>query len=188
MRTLYLTSGHQIINGRGNGAHGVNGFDEAKEARVFTNILIDELKKRGIKAKTDDDRLSLSRVINWLSKNMSADCVNIDVHFNAAASPKATGAEVFVANNAGWFERKVGSDLSELMAKTLRIRNRGLKFESQSFRKRLGILSGASAFGHNILLEICFITNPGDVNAYFTYRERLAKEMANYLDFVLRSI
>jgi N-acetylmuramoyl-L-alanine amidase len=167
---VYLTSGHQIINGKGNGAFGVDGFDEAVEARKFVNDVLKFLKFAfsldESKVLTDRDDWSLNTVINWIAKNTTKDCLSIDVHFNAFTNPRATGTEVLIANNHTESELKIAKDFAFMMSSVLRINNRGVKTEAQSARGKLGMLSGGGAKAKNILIEICFITNPDDVRLY----------------------
>jgi hypothetical protein len=124
MRSLYLTAGHQIINGSGTGAFGIRElnnknkqFDEAVEARKLVNDIISELKTtyNYSKVYTESDTLTLSSVINWIGKLITPTDYNIEVHFNASSSDKATGAEVFISTIYNVTEKEYCIKLSELI-------------------------------------------------------------------------
>lgn len=183
---IYITAGHTIVNGKGTGAFGVNGFDEAVEARRFVNDVIKKFhqipgfdKTRVI---TDDDSWSLGAVINWLSKKVTKECISIEFHFNAFHNPTATGAEVLVANNHTLKEASLALALSLLISETLGIKNRGMKTEAQSGRKKLGILSGGASSAINLLVEICFISNQTDINRYRSNYWNLVEKTAALLN------
>jgi N-acetylmuramoyl-L-alanine amidase len=187
---LYLTAGHQIINGKGNGAFGVDNFDEAVEARILVQDIIRFMHYGNMVPMnlllTDKDEMSLSSVIEWVGKLATRDCVTIDFHFNAFSKPSATGTEVLVADNATVIEIKKAERLSNIISTTLRTRNRGVKMEKDSARGKLGMLSSSRlAHAKNILLEICFITNPYDVKQYRDNYPELVKNLSNYLTEIL---
>jgi N-acetylmuramoyl-L-alanine amidase len=64
------------------------------------------------------------------------------------------------------------------IAKVLGIRNRGVKTESSTARGKIGILN---VKGTNVLLEICFMSNPSD---HLAYQNKKA-ELASYLSGII---
>lgn len=180
---LYMTAGHQIINGKGNGAFGVDGFDEAVEARKLVNDVINWMTYSNRVQKsnilTDNDSWSLRAVIDWLKRKVTRECFSIDFHFNAFSNPRATGTEVLVANDRTQLEFSIARDISFTISKVLKIKNRGVKKESESARKKLGMLSGGASHAINVLVEVCFITNEKDVRAYRIHYWKLVEELAN---------
>lgn len=167
---LILTAGHTLAQykiGGGTGAK-LEGRDEAYETRRVVNDIITHLRfNYGIHSFTDKDDKSLSEVINWISKSFVAGDMLIDFHFNSVSNKSATGCEVLVADNATIFEKKFAKDLSAVISKTLKIKDRGLKTESDSARSKLGILSSSKiSLLHNFLVEFCFISNDSDWKAY----------------------
>lgn len=177
MRNVYLTAGHQILNGKGNGAFGIkemNGrqFDEAIEARKFTDDVIAHLKKwYNINAFTDSKEWSLPSVINWLFGKVKQHDIAIEFHFNAGI-PAATGIEVFIPETHTKEEIELASRLANMMYAILKLNLRkgklgipGVKTEVETQHKTIGILNKPKA-ATNLLVEICFITNAEDVNVY----------------------
>ena len=181
MRNIYLTAGHEVINGKGTGAHGF--IDEAVEALKLRDDLAAALKSKGIKVTTEKNTSKLSEVINWLKSLVTSKDFVIDIHFNASTNPKATGAEVLIDDTSSSIEKTFSRELTEVMSDTLKIKNRGVKLESDTRHKKLGIISGPSA-ATNVLLEVCFVSNQEDVksykNNYFYLIENLAKVIEKY--------
>lgn len=182
---IYLIAGHQVVNGKGNGAFGIDGFDEALEARKLVQDIIRRLTFiEGVKTSdilTDNDGWSLKSVIGWLAKKVTRECITIDFHFNAFHTNKANGTEVLIANTHTNSERNFATRISEIISVTLGTKNRGVKTESQSQHPRLGMLSGGGAIAKNLLVEVCFITNEEDIrkyrNKYWVLVEKISDEI-----------
>jgi N-acetylmuramoyl-L-alanine amidase len=153
-------------------ANGVTEADLAKELRDLTVKHFDNKKD----FKIDDDRDSLKIVIQKL-KSVDSDII-CDIHFNAAAAVSATGVEVITPFRATDKELKLAKDISTKFSKIMGIKNRGVKDETQTARKRLGIMQ---PMGINVLIEVCFITNPKDLAAYQSTKEALALSLYNSL-------
>jgi N-acetylmuramoyl-L-alanine amidase len=168
---LIITAGHSLKEA---GARGVEGVKEEIETIKLRDDVTKHLKKwYKVDVWNDNDSDSLQTVINQIkAKVKSKFDISIDIHFNAGP-PTATGVEVIVPNSPSLEEKFLGSKLSEEIAKTLKLRNRGLKTEDDTARKTIGILRQPHV-ATNILLEICFITNSNDVASY----------RANYLKLV----
>lgn len=183
LKKLYITAGHNIANGTGTGAFGVteaNGkrFDEAVEARKLVDAIIKHQKKwYGGEVLTDIDSDSLSYVIAkqvlFMEKNPDAIC--IDIHFNAGPE-SATGHEVFIPQAYSPTELFLADKMVKGLHKAmgLKIRSgvllekkgvRGVKLENETQHNTIGILRKPYRLT-NMLVEICFITNPKDVEAY----------------------
>lgn len=105
--------------------------------------------------------------------------VVLDIHFNAG-SPRATGTECFVNAkdfaNQNSMSYKMAKEICEVTSKILGIGNRGVKSESSSQHKRLGILNLGA--GCAVLWEICFITSAIDMPKYLQKKQELLKQIA----------
>jgi len=174
MRTVFISAGHSNTPGRDMGAVG-NGYIEGRLTVELRNLVITELAKLGIKAERDGDNSVTIETVNFIKKKLLApNSILVDFHFNAA-TPAATGAEVIIPASFSAFERDMADELSAYIAVTLGIRNRGRKTEAQTARGKLAWMRSA---GENILPEICFITNPGDMTSYQNKKGELAKGIA----------
>lgn len=183
---IYLTAGHQVINGKGTGAHGYG--DEAVQALKIRDALTAELKNRGIVVLNDPPADALSKVLSWLKTNVVERDIVIDIHFNAARDERANGTEVVIPEKYTKTELALAHDMVEAVAGALgttkrrgKIIYQGVKTESETQHKRIGILSGPHR-AHNILVETCFITNYEEMtNKYPKNFSQLIKRMADVI-------
>lgn len=105
--------------------------------------------------------------------------VVFDIHFNAGSSA-ATGTECFVNSkdfaNKNSMSYQMAVEICEITSKILGIKNRGVKSETQSQHKRLGILNLGA--GCSVLWEICFITSQIDMPNYQAKKTELLQAIA----------
>lgn len=167
---LFLSAGHH----KKEAGATYNGRKEATETIRLRNALTAVLKARGIAVWNDTDNWPLSRTIAQIRKHATPNDIICDLHFNAAG-PSATGCEVYIPENADITEQALAQQLAATIATTLHIRNRGVKPESSSQHKRLGIMRPQ---GRNILIEVCFISNHYDMRQYDTLFDLLVENLA----------
>lgn len=172
---IYIVAGH---TGKGSGASS-SYLDEGIETIVLRNLICLNLTRLNfLDFETDDDKDSLQTVLNKLKDKVKKEDIVLDIHFNAAADPKATGSEVFIPTDYSPEEKELAEKLLNEVTTTLGIRSRGVKTEGQSQHNRLGILHLPCT---TLLVEICFLTNKGDVYKYKKNREKLAERIAQVL-------
>ena len=176
MRKIFISAGHSSRLGRDRGATG-NGFVEGILTVEFRDLLVKELKKLGVSPIIDSNDSILSQTIVFFKNLTSDNSILFDIHWNAA-TPQATGTETFVPNKPTQFEKDLAKEITDTTSKVLNIKNRGVKTESQSARKSLGWMR---LKGENILIEVCFISNPSDMQSYQKNKEDLAKKIAEIL-------
>lgn len=167
---------------------GHGGFDPGACANNYTEAeLTIDLRDRiahylinnteGIGIKRDNDDHSLSEVVREYNAVADEKTVNLEIHFNAGP-PAATGCETFIPTRHTEEESEFARKIAVMTASILNIRNRGVKTEEQSARKKLYI---SQMDGCNILLEVCFLTNKEDMSSYLLRREHLAEEIGKIL-------
>ena len=177
MRTLFISAGHSTKVGSDRGASG-NGLIEGVVVSDFRKLLVKELKAIGVPVIVDGDHTVLAETLAWLRRFVNAKSVAIEIHTNAASSGAATGAEVIIPDNPSAFETTFATGFSAIISEVLGIRNRGVKQEKHTARKRLGFMRIPC---ENILPELFFISNPFDCKAYEANKEELAKRSAAYI-------
>jgi len=170
---IFLTAGH---NNKDSGAV-IGSRIEAKEAIKIRNRVTEILRKNSVDVWNENDNWNLQTTINEITKISQYSDIICDIHFNAAAAT-ATGCEVFVPNEAIKSELLLANDLCLAISTTLKIRNRGVKRESDSQHKRLGMMRPN---GINVLIEVAFISNPNDMKSYDTNFEKMCNEIASKL-------
>jgi len=174
---IFISAGH---NPKGikvdPGAIG-NGFQEADLAVEFRNLVVAFLlgKKIPVTIDKDDERLGtyLDRI-----KTGNASVV-LEFHFDAAASSSATGSTVLIGNDADRLDKAFAKELVDANASILGIKNRGVKTEADSHRGSLGLMREQ---GTVALLEICFISNPDDLQKYQQNKMSLALKIAEIVE------
>lgn len=177
MRTVFISAGHSNTPGRDRGAYG-NGYHEGDLTVEFRDLLMAELDRLGVPALRDGNDSVTAETVNFIRKKLlQPNSILVDIHFNAAPAV-ASGTEVIVPERFSVFERDLADELAAFMATTLQIRNRGRKTEAQTARKKLAWMRSA---GENILPEICFISNPGDIRSYQQNKTALAAGMAKII-------
>lgn len=136
-----------------------NGYKEADVTKLIRNSVICHLELNNVDFDTDDDRESNTLYQNRIKSIKSK--VVLDIHLNAAVSPQANGSEVIISNNAGILSKNFAKEILDVTCEVLGTRSRGILTESQTPRKKLGILnmSGVAA-----LVEVCFISNKDEMD------------------------
>lgn len=153
-----------------------NGRKEAEETKNARNLLIQYFpKKNDIIA--DKDEYSLNQVLKNVKPGSGS--VLLDSHFNAGP-PTATGTECFVNAkdfaNKNSMSYKMADEICKAASAILGIPNRGIKSETQTRHKRLGVLNIGA--GCAVLWEICFISNPSDMKKWDSKRNVLMAKIA----------
>ena len=169
MRRVFLISGH---NGSGTGANGF--IDEGKETIILRDFIAYNLKEMGIVVAKDENLTPLKRVVQWLRSKITKRDICIDIHFNASTNPNANGSEVFIPTKNTSDEVELAHMLRGSLSKFFK--DRGVSLESKSYHGKIAMLSGFDCC--NILLEICFVSNKPDADAYNLYKKELAYELA----------
>tara|TARA_Y100000593_G_scaffold45242_1_gene86095 strand:- start:2639 stop:3214 length:576 start_codon:yes stop_codon:yes gene_type:complete len=167
-KSLFISAGHSYADP---GATG-NGHSEADIVTVFRDLVCDELDAKGVVYDRDGQKghnLSLRKAIQMASSHDVA----IEFHCNAFSDPSATGVETLSDAE----DYPLGEALCEAIADTMAIANRGAKGEASGQHSRLGFISS----GGGIIIELFFISNPGDMRSYYQHKTALAQAVARVL-------
>ena len=175
---IFISAGHTLLGVKegthDNGAIGT-GTTEAKETVDFRNLVCKELDLIGCKYITDNDNESLSQYLKRIKPDSSS--VVIEFHFNAFNS-KSTGVEVIIEDEADRLDNAFAKELVDISAKLMQLTNRGVKKESLTARKRLGLMREEGIIA---LVELCFIDNASDMKNYWASMSFLAKKYAEII-------
>lgn len=169
-RTLFISAGH---GGSDPGATG-NGYVERELTIELRQLIVNELNKLGITPRIDDNRNALAQTLAWLRGKFKSKDILLDIHWNASHNTTARGAEIIVPDKASQFEILLSNSLLKVLT-DIGFRNRGVKPESETFRKRLGWMRPNA---ENVLIEVCFITNTSDMMLYVNSKNIIAKRLA----------
>lgn len=173
-RKYYISAGHR---GKGTGASGY-GVDEGLEAIFLRDKVAQSIRTTNRIVVTDDDKAQLSAVVKAINTSCNPDDISLDIHFNAAGAA-ATGVECFVREGARVTEKLVAIELCRLISNTLGIKNRGVKTDNQGQHSKLAMCSDIRC--NAVLLEVCFLSNQGDVAKYKEHRMEVVRNIIDAL-------
>lgn len=174
LHTVMISAGHSDTDP---GASAI-GYTEADIVLEFRDLVSDALVGLGIRHVCDgngEQNLPLSEAVAIAA---AAD-IAVEFHLNAA-TPAATGVETLSRPEQSPLCRQ----LCEATAEVLGIRNRGAKPENAGQHSRLAFVSD----GGGIILELFFVTNRHDLDAYLSSRNVLALEIARVLAGAARAL
>lgn len=169
---LWLDAGHHA---KDSGAS-YNGRTEFEEMRCFVQLVEDECIKLGGKVERDLDHETNSQFQGRMKTNSGS--VVASFHLNASANPDANGSECIISDNASANSKALAVELLEVTCEILGTRKRRVLKESETPRKKLGILNKA---GMAVLVEVCFISNISDMQKFDKNKPELAKAHAKIL-------
>lgn len=167
----FISAGHCAVKGPNYdpGAPGVNNRLEAYETVDVRNRVIEIIGGDVVK---DADGESLSQYLKRIKPGSGS--VVVEFHFNAGAT-SATGTETLIEIDGDKMDKDCAKELTDATARILGIKNRGVKTEADTRHKRLALMKED---GIICLVEICFISNAGDMKAFDTHFEELCQAYA----------
>lgn len=110
--------------------------------------------------------------LNEVVKRSKKHKVSLEFHCNASAKDTATGVEILCAPK----DNALAAKLCAAIAKTLGIRNRGVKPENAGQHHRLAFVQAGG-----MIVELFFITNHNDLQQYDAKKWLVGKEIAQLL-------
>ncbi len=180
MGRIFISAGH---GGRENGVLDpgtvVGGTTEAKEMIQIRDLVVGEVRSRGVEILSVPDDLNQQQSIDWINARARSGDVALEIHADAFSNPTVRGCSVFyIANNN---QRKQHAELLllALLRRVPQLVNRGAKPDTAT-----GI--GSLAFCRQVvpaslLMEIGFLTNPDDRFLILNRRREIALGIADGL-------
>lgn len=157
-RKLNLIAGHSDKDPGALGAH----TTEAKETRRLRDAVYAKLNhKEGV--FLDDDSDGLKTVVKKINERSTSNDITISIHFNAF-NHEASGTKVLVYHGASEEWKEHAKAISSSLANQMGIPDRGVSYENSGAHSRLAILNDTVT--ESMLLEVMFVDNPSDVEAY----------------------
>lgn len=149
-------------------------IDEVSEARRVVEKVAYYLRQMGVQVDEFHDNTStnqnsnLHTIVNY--HNSKTRDLDVSVHFNAASRTDAPrGTEVFYYNGSAEGKAKAES-VSQAIAITGEIKNRGAKNGSLFFTRETSQTA--------ILIEVCFVDSVADVEAYHKNFDAICRSIA----------
>ena len=167
MATFVLTAGHSETDP---GAVS-DGYTESRLMTELRDRTADVLRGWGhtvIEDGADGRNMPLQHAISLIPKGRLA----VELHVNAATSPRATGVETIALPKLKSFAQVLSQQVAHQIGTRVR-GDRGWIDQSQSHRGRLGYVNAGG-----VILETFFINNPDERAAYFAALDRVAAAIA----------
>lgn len=169
---IFISAGHYL---KDSGA--ISGkYKENQLTIEFRDLVIGNLKASGASYIQDKDSETLSDYLRRIKPGNGS--VVVEIHWNASSNPKATGTEVLIQDRHNQISRDLAQELSQGLSSIMKISNRGVKTESQSARGKLAFTHKEGACA---LIEMCFLSNPKDMESYERNKCILARYVADTL-------
>jgi len=178
-KSIAISSGHGLYV---RGASGI--IDEVDEARRVTDRVAAIIRARGHEAHVFHDDTSrtvndnLNAIVRW-HRSQTRDR-DVFVHFNAFNDPNAHGTEAIFRDVC---DKPFAASVAEAMSRVgfrLRPAQNGSTMQGATQRSDLRVLNSLTD-REEVLIEICFITSPRDVEIYKNNFETLCGHIATAL-------
>lgn len=173
MKKIYISAGHNVTAGRGNGAKSAYG-DEAVLAAGLRAEIVAAIPT----AYIDSDAMKLSEVVTDVNRRVGKNGLAVEIHFNSVTDPTCNGTVCVVANKASTASRLRAAEICDIVSKSLGTINRGVKTESELGRSRLAFVRDTLCPA--VIVEICFISNKEDMDRFYMNRTTLVNNLIEY--------
>lgn len=164
-KTVFISAGHSDSDP---GAK-ANGWTEANIVLELRDNVASRLAEK--LAFISDGQKGTNLPLAEAAREASKADIAVEFHCNAAASGEASGTEALGTNS----DTRFGEALCSAISGALGIPNRGHKPEGSGQHSRLAFVSD----GGGIIVELFFLTNEGDLQAYRDNKGLAADEIAD---------
>lgn len=180
MTRIFLSAGHGgFENGVRDPGTVAGGTNEAQEMIRIRDLVVGELRSRGLQVIAVPDDLSQTQTIDWINTHSRSGDIALELQMGGSSNPLIRGATAFYI--AGNQSRKQDAEslLLSLLQQVPQLPNRGAKPDTET---GLGSLIFCRWIAiPSLYLELGFLTNPTDRALIQTRRQDLAIGIANGL-------
>lgn len=169
-KKILISAGHTNVAGQDRGAQG-SGYIEGVEATDIRDTLAATLRGRGVTV-IEDGADGVNDPLKKALELIAGTDLAIEIHFNAGI-PKATGVEVLSKPNRKAIAQRIARAIHDALGVPLRGEN-GWKADNSGQHHRLAFCERGG-----LIVEVCFISNMGDMRSY---RENFGKMIGNLAD------
>ncbi|ESA37192.1 cell wall hydrolase autolysin [Leptolyngbya sp. Heron Island J] len=187
MAQIFISAGHGgFENGITDTGAKVDGITEAQEMISIRDLIVPELRSRGLKVLSVPDDLSLQDSISWINaRNRNGD-IALEIHLGAFQNTNVRGATAYyIASNEA---RKAHADLMllALLRRVPQLPSLGGKPDTAAGMGRLAFCRQVAP--PSILMELGYLTNDRDRSLLLSRRRDFALGLADGLASWSRTI
>ncbi|MEE3718379.1 N-acetylmuramoyl-L-alanine amidase [Tumidithrix elongata RA019] len=184
---IFISAGRGGFEGalRNPGAE-VGGTNEAIEMIATRDLIVAELRSRGLAVEAPDDTLNSVSTIEWINARGNMQDVALEIRMGAVDNLDIRGATAFYIALNGDRRRQAEQLLSALVKRVPLLLSRGVKPDTEASLGRLAFCR--DLIPQSLLVELGFLTNSQDRSLLQTRRRDFALGLADGLEKWLRSI
>ncbi len=180
MAQIFISAGHGgFENGIQDLGAKVDGVTEAQEMMRIRDLIVPELRTRGVNVLSVPDDLSLQDSISWINARSRIGDIALEIHVGAFQNTDVRGATAYyIADNDA---RKSHAELMllALLRRVPQLPSRGAKPDTAAGMGRLAFCR--QVVPPSILLELGYLTNERDRNLLLSHRRDFALGLADGL-------
>lgn len=185
MARIFLSAGHGgFENGTRDPGTVAGGTTEAREMILLRDLVVGQLRSRGVEVLAVPDELSQVQTIDWINSRSRIGDVALEIQASGASNPSVRGAGIFyiAANN----QRKADAEMliMSLLRRLPQLPNRGATPDTATGLGRLIFCRWVSI--PSMLMELGFLTNPDDRILIQNRRGEMAMGIADGLETWIR--
>jgi N-acetylmuramoyl-L-alanine amidase len=180
MTRIFLSAGHGgFENGARDPGTVAGGTTEAQEIIRIRDLVVGELRSRGLQVIAVPDDLSQTQTIDWINTHSRPGDIALELQMGGSSNPLIRGATAFYI--AGNQSRKQDAEslLLSLLQQVPQLPNRGAKPDTETGLGSLTFCRWISI--PSLYLELGFLTNPTDRALIQNRRQDIAIGIANGL-------
>lgn len=156
-------------------------YREEELMQDLRNRVAEKLRLLGHEVRTDGAGV-YNLTLNDAIKLIAGSALAVELHTNAAENPKATGVEVVALPSAKYRAQHIANAVAACLNQRLR-GDKGWIDQSSTHRGKSGFVSAGG-----FIVEVFFLSNPGDLQSYFDNIELLAHHLANAIEFAAHDV
>lgn len=170
---VLVSAGHTTNPKSDRGAAG-NGYIEGIEAVKLRDETARLLREAGVSV-IEDGADGISEPLTKAVALARSVNIAIEYHFNASVNPTATGIEVLAKPNKKILAQQIAQAIQTATGVTLR-GEQGYKSDSSGKHHRLAFCEAGG-----LIVEVCFISNKSDMQAYAANFKKICEGVAKIL-------
>jgi N-acetylmuramoyl-L-alanine amidase len=184
---IFISSGRGGFDGslRNLGAE-VEGTNEAVEMITTRDLIVTELRSRGLTVEVPADTLNSIGTIEWINARGNMQDIALELRMGALDNPEIRGASAYYIALNSDRRRQAELLLKALTNRVPRLPSRGAKPDTESSLGRLAFCR--DLIPQSLLIELGFLTNAQDRLLLQTRRRDYALGLADGLEQWLRSV
>jgi hypothetical protein len=161
MGRIFISAGHgNRINGVSDPGAVVAGTTEAREMILTRDLIVTELRSRGVEVLSVPDALSAAQAIDWINARARKDDVALEIRADAFSNPSVRGSTVYFIANNDQRRRNAELLLQAFIRRVPQLPSRGSRPDTDT---GLGSLPFCRQINcGSLLMTIGFLTNPDD--------------------------